>query len=53
MGKDNISEEHIKKLAIFAKGIKEDFKKDTLKLPFWIQEVLEKIQEFPVSKLLG
>lgn len=36
MGKDNISEEHIKKLAIFAKGIKEDFKKDTLKLPFWI-----------------
>lgn len=53
MGKDNISEEHIKKLAIFEKGIKEDFKKDTLKLPFWIQEVLEKIQEFPVSKLLG
>ena len=29
------------------------FKKDTLKLPFWIQEVLEKIQEFPMSKLLG
>jgi len=31
LGKDNISEEHIKKLATFAKGIKEDFKKDTLK----------------------
>ena len=52
LGKDNITEEHIKKLAIFAKGIKEDFKKDALKLPFWIQEVLEKIQEFPMSKLL-
>ena len=30
LGKDNIS--------------KEDFKEDTLKLPFWIQEVLQKIQ---------
>lgn len=45
LGKDNISEEDIKKLAIFAKAIKEDLKQDTLKLPFWIQEVLEKIQE--------
>ena len=45
LGKDNISEEHIKKLEVFAKNIEEDLKEDTLKLPFWIQEVLEKIQE--------
>lgn len=42
LGKDNISEEDIKKLAIFAKAIKEDLKQDTLKLPFWIQEVFRK-----------
>ncbi|BEU87284.1 DUF6088 family protein [Selenomonas sp. TAMA-11512] len=45
LGKDGISEEDIGKLAIFAKGIKEDLKQDTLKLPFWIREVLGKIQE--------
>ena len=45
LGKDNISEENKKKLAVFAKEIQEDLIKDTLKLPFWIQEVLEKIQE--------
>lgn len=45
LGKDNISEEHIKKLEVFAKNIEEDLKDDTLKLPFWIQEVLAKIQE--------
>ena len=45
LGKDNISEEHIKKLEGFAKNIEEDLKEDTLKLPFWIQEVLAKIQE--------
>lgn len=45
LGKDNIREEDIKKLAVFAKGIQEDLIKDTLKLPFWIQEVLNKIQE--------
>lgn len=45
LGKDNISEEHIKKLEVFAKNIEEDLKEDTLKLPFWIQEVLVKIQE--------
>lgn len=45
LGKDNIGKEDIKKLAIFAKKIKENFKEDTLKLPFWIQEVLRKIQE--------
>ena len=44
LGKDNISKKDIKKLAIFAKKIKENFKEDTLKLPFWIQEVLQKIQ---------
>ena len=45
LGKGNISKEHIKKLEVFAKNIEEDLKEDTLKLPFWIQEVLEKIQE--------
>ena len=45
LGKDNIGKEDIKKLAIFTKKIKENFKEDTLKLPFWIQEVLRKIQE--------
>lgn len=45
LGKDNISEEDIKKLAVFAKEIQEDLIKDTLKLPFWIQEVLNKMQE--------
>ena len=44
-GKDKISERDIKRLAFYAERIKEDLKKDTLKLPFWIQEVLEKIQE--------
>lgn len=45
LGKDNISKEHIKKLEVFAKNIEEDLKEDTLKLPFWIQEVLAKIQK--------
>ncbi|MGB4984824.1 MAG: hypothetical protein WBO70_03505, partial [Erysipelotrichaceae bacterium] len=45
LGKDNISKEDLKKLAVFARGIQEDLIKDTLKLPFWIHEVLEKIQE--------
>lgn len=45
IGKDNISEDDIKKLAVFAKEIEEDLIKDTLKLPFWIQEVLNKIQD--------
>lgn len=45
LGKDNINEKHIKKLAAFAQNIKEDLKEDTLRLPFWIQEVLEEIQE--------
>lgn len=45
LGKGNISKEHIKKLEVFAKNIEEDLKEDTLKLPFWIQEVLAKIQE--------
>lgn len=45
LGKDNISMEDIKKLALFSNRIKKDLKKDTLKLPFWIQKVLKKIQE--------
>ena len=44
-GKDKIGEKDIKRLAFYAERIKEDLKKDTLKLPFWIQEVLKKIQE--------
>lgn len=44
-GKDKIGEKDIKRLAFYAERIKEDLKKDTLKLPFWIQEVLEKMQE--------
>lgn len=45
LGKNKITDEDIKKLALFAKNIKEDLIKDTLKLPFWIQEVLEKVKE--------
>lgn len=45
LGKDNISEENIKKLSLYTRKVKEDFKKDALKLPFWIQEVLKRIQE--------
>lgn len=45
LGKDNISEQDIKRLVVFAKNIKEDLKEETLKLPFWIQKVLAKIQE--------
>ena len=45
LGKDKISERDIKRLAFYVERIKEDLKKDTLKLPFWIQEVLKKIQE--------
>ncbi|MBK0347204.1 hypothetical protein JDW15_00965 [Aerococcaceae bacterium zg-ZJ1578] len=44
LGKDNIRDTELQKLAIFAKNIDEDLKRDTLKLPVWIQEVLEKIQ---------
>lgn len=45
LGKNNLTEENIRKLALFGIEIKEDLKHDTLKLPFWIKEVLEKIQE--------
>ncbi|GAA6426648.1 DUF6088 family protein [Dielma fastidiosa] len=45
IGKDNISDGDIQKLAYFSKNINEDLLKDTLKLPFWIQEVLERIQK--------
>ena len=45
IGKDNISDGVIQKLAYFSKNINEDLLKDTLKLPFWIQEVLERIQK--------
>lgn len=52
MGKDGIGEEELKKLAVFAQNIKEDLKRDTLKLPFWIQEILEKIQEINNEKAI-
>lgn len=45
LGKGNIREEHIKRFALFSKTIKEDLRKDAAKLPFWIQEVLSRIQE--------
>lgn len=52
LGKDGIGEEELKKLAIFAQNIKEDLKRDTLKLPFWVQEILEKIQEINNEKAI-
>lgn len=52
LGKDGIGEEELKKLAVFAQNIKEDLKRDTLKLPFWIQEILEKIREINNEKAI-
>ena len=52
LGKDGIGEEELKKLAVFAQNIKEDLKRDTLKLPFWVQEILEKIQEINNEKAI-
>ncbi|MBS5966349.1 MAG: hypothetical protein KIA06_02600 [Finegoldia magna] len=52
LGKDGIEEEELKKLAVFAQNIKEDLKRDTLKLPFWVQEILEKIQEINNEKAI-
>lgn len=45
IGKDNVSDSDIQKFAIFSKNISEDLIEDTLKLPFWIREVLERIQK--------
>lgn len=45
LGKENISDTEIAKLAEFAKNIKEDLCKDVLKTSFWIQEVFKKIKE--------
>ena len=52
LGKDGLGEEELKKLAVFAQNIKEDLKRDTLKLPFWVQEILEKIQEINNEKAI-
>ncbi len=52
LGKDGIGEEELKKLAVFSQNIKEDLKRDTLKLPFWVQEILEKIQEINNEKAI-
>lgn len=44
LGKDDIKEKDIKRLALFSrKYVKENLKEDTLKLPFWIYEILNKI----------
>lgn len=43
IGKDKINEEDIKKMASFSKNIEENLNKDTNKLPFWIKDVLLKI----------
>ena len=45
LGKDKVGDNEIQKLAIFAKCVKEDLKKDIVKIPFWMQEVFTKIQE--------
>lgn len=45
IGSDKINDNHIKKLALFADGIKDELNDNPLKVPFWIREVLEKIQE--------
>lgn len=45
LGKYGINNDDMKKLAKFSKNVREDLKHDTLKLPVWIREVLEKIQE--------
>lgn len=43
LGKENINDENIKKLALFAKNIGENLNTETLKLPFWIKEILNRI----------
>ena len=45
LGKKNISGKEIQRLARFAKNIKEDLCKDTVKISFWMQEILKKIKE--------
>lgn len=43
LGKDNITKTDLERLSIFAKNIKQDLSGDTLKLPYWICEVLFKL----------
>ena len=45
LGKDNISEKDICKLAIYTDGIEDDITQDISRSPFWIQEVLIEIKE--------
>ena len=52
LGKDNITENELNKLALFSKNIKEDLSKDTLRLPFWIKGILEKIKEINYEKTI-
>lgn len=51
LGKDNISKSDLEKLADFSKNIEEDLVKDTLKLPFWIQEVFREIEVIKHEKI--
>jgi hypothetical protein len=51
LGKDNISKNNLEILADFSKNIEEDLVKDTLKLPFWIQEVFREIEVIKHEKI--
>ncbi|MDI9518753.1 MAG: DUF6088 family protein [Bacillota bacterium] len=51
LGKDNISKSNLEILADFSKNIEEDLVKDTLKLPFWIQEVFREIEVIKHEKI--
>lgn len=45
LGQYNIKDSDIEKLSVFRKKIKGDISKSILKLPFWIQEILKRIEE--------
>lgn len=45
LDKDKINEKDIKKLANYAKNIDGNLRHDALRLPFWIQEVIGRIEE--------
>lgn len=51
LGKDNISKSNLEILADFSKNIEEDLVKDTLRLPFWIQEVFREIEVIKHEKI--
>ncbi len=45
LGKDQIREVDMRKLAVYARVVQEDLKKDTRKLPVWMQNVLLEIEK--------